>query len=89
MNRITVITTKIASKYPDVDFEELKKEEMLFIKKWNEEGVLESFFIRSDTNGAVLVFKELEKNQVVENVEKLPFFPYLDKVEYIELNKIF
>ena len=89
MKRITVITTKITSKNPDVDFEALKQKEMPFIKKWSEDGVLENFYIKTDTNGAVLVFKGLEMEQVVKNMENLPFFPYLEKVEYLEINKIF
>jgi len=89
LKRITVITTKITSKNPDVDFEALKQKEMPFIKKWSEDGVLENFYIKTDTNGAVLVFKGLEMEQVVKNMENLPFFPYLEKVEYLEINKIF
>lgn len=89
MKRIAVITTKISANYPDVDFDALKQKEMPFIKKWQEQGVLESFFIKSDTNGAVLVFKDLDMAQVVSNIEHLPFFPYLENVEYLELNKIF
>ena len=89
MKRIAVITIKTTSKHQDVDFEELKQKEMPFIKKWHEQGVLENFFIKSDTNGAVLIFKDLDMEQVVENMEGLPFFPYLEKVEYVALNKIF
>ena len=89
MNRITVITTKITANHSDVDFEALKQKEMPFIKKWNDQGILESFFIKSDTNGAVLVFKNLSLDEVVKNMESLPFFPFLEKVEYLELNKIF
>lgn len=89
MNRITVITTKITANHSGVDFEALKQKEMPFIKKWNDQGILESFFIKSDTNGAVLVFKDLSLDEVVKNMESLPFFPYLEKVEYLDLNKIF
>jgi len=89
MNRIIVITTKITANHTNVDFEALKQKEMPFIKKWNEQGVLENFFIKSDTNGAVLIFKDLDMEQVVKNMESLPFFPYLEKVDYLELNKIF
>ena len=89
MKRITVITTKITAQHTDVDFEALKQKEMPFIKKWSEQGILENFYIKSDTNVAVLIFKDLEMEQVVKNMESLPFFPYLEKVEYLELNKIF
>lgn len=89
MKRIAVTTTKTTSNYQDVDFEALKKKEMPFIKKWQEEGILESFFVNIDTNGAMLIFKELELEQVIKNIEGLPFFPYLEKVTYVELNQIF
>ena len=89
MNRITVITTKYTNNHSDVDFEALKQKEMPFIKKWQDEGVLESFFIRADTNGAILVFKDLDMKAVTTNIEGLPFFPYLENVTYLELNKIF
>ena len=28
-------------------------------------------------------------DKVIEKIESLPFFPYLEKVEYIDFNKIF
>ena len=62
---------------------------MPFIKKWRDQGFLENFFIKSDTNGAVLIFKDLSLNEDAQNIESLPFYPYLEKVEYLELNKIF
>jgi len=89
MNRIAVITTKYASNYPDVDFEALKQKEIPMVMKWKEEGIIENFFVRTDTNGAMLFFKDMEMEQVVNKIESLPFFPYLEKVEYIDLNKIF
>lgn len=89
MQRIIAITTKITANHSDVDFEALKQKEMPFIKKWSDQGILENFFIRSDTNGAILIFKDLDMEQVVKNIENLPFFPYLEKVEYLALNKIF
>lgn len=89
MKRITVLTTKYADKFPDVDFEAMKKIEIPMVMKWKEEGVVESFFVRADTNGAMLVFKDLEMDQVKTLIESLPFFPYLEKVDYIDFNRIF
>lgn len=89
MNRIAVITTKYASNFPNVDFETLKTKEVANVMKWKEEDLIETFFIRTDTNGAILIFKNLTMEQVIKNIESLPFFPYFEKVEYIELNKIF
>lgn len=89
MKRIAVITTKNTTKYPDVDFETLKQKEIPMVMKWKENGVVENFFVREDTNGAMLIFKDVEMEQVVKNIEGLPFFPYLENVEYVDLNKIF
>ena len=89
MKRIAVITTKITANHSNVDFEELRKKEMPFVKKWHDEGVLENFFVNADTNGAMLIFKDMEMEQVIQKIESLPFFPYLEKVEYRELNKAF
>ena len=89
MKRVAVITKKTTAKYTNVDFEALKQKEMLFVKEWKESGLLESFYIKSDTNGAVLVFKDQELADVVKKMEMLPFFPYLEEVTYLELNKQF
>ncbi len=89
MKRIAVITTKDASNYPDVDFEALKLKEIPLVMAWKEEGIIENFLVRTDTNGAMLFFKDVEMEQVVNKIESLPFFPYLEKVEYIDLNKVF
>lgn len=59
------------------------------VMKWKEEGIIEKFFVRTDANGAMLFFKDMEIEQVANKIESLPFFPYLEKVEYIDLNKIF
>ncbi len=89
MKRIVVLTTKFASNYPDVDFESLKQKEIPMVMGWKEDGIIENFLIREDTNGAMIVFKNVDIKEVVEKIESLPFFPYLEKVEYIDFNKIF
>jgi len=47
MKRITVLTTKYATKFPEVDFEALKQKEIPMVMKWKEEGILENFFYQS------------------------------------------
>jgi hypothetical protein len=89
MKRISVLTKKMTNNHTNVDFESLRQKEMPFILKWREEGILENFYIRADTNGAILIFKDLDLAQVILRVESLPFFPYFDKVDYLDLNKIF
>ena len=89
MKRIAVITTKISANHPNVDFEALKQKEIPMVMKWKADGIIENFFVRVDTNGAMLIFQNVEMEQVVKNIESLPFFPYLEKVEYVDFNKIF
>jgi hypothetical protein len=89
MNRIAVITTKNTADFPDVDFDALKKKEIPVVMKWKQDGIIENFYIRADTNGAMLIFQQLEMEEVVKHIEGLPFFPYFEKVEYIDFNKVF
>jgi muconolactone delta-isomerase len=89
MKKIAVITTKITANHPNVDFEALKQKEIPMVMKWKQEGIVENFFIRVDTNGAMLIFQGLTMEEVVKNIESLPFFSYLEKVDYIDFNKIF
>lgn len=71
------------------NFEELRQKEMAHVMKWKAEGLLETFFIKSEKNGSMLIFKDLDMAQVVKNVEGLPFFPHMENVEYLALDKIF
>ncbi len=68
---------------------ELPKAEMEFIHQWKEEGILESFFISVSRKDAVLLFRNLDEARVKELIETLPYFPYMGKVEYHNLNKQF
>ncbi len=68
---------------------ELPKAEMEFIHQWKEDGILESFFISVSRKDAVLLFREMDEARVKELIETLPYFPYMGKVEYHNLNKQF
>ena len=68
---------------------ELPKAEMEFIHQWKEDGILESFFISVSRKDAVLLFREMDEARVKELIETLPYFPYMEKVEYHNLNKQF
>lgn len=70
------------------NFQELQQKEMAVIKGWQSEGIVDSFYIKSSKDGAMLIFKDVEEAQVVKNIEGLPFFPYMEKVEYISFDKI-
>lgn len=68
---------------------ELQKKEMEFVSQWNQDGVLESFFISTPMQEAVLIFKNIDKVKAMELIESLPYFPYMVKIEYHNLNKQF
>jgi Muconolactone delta-isomerase len=68
---------------------ELQKAEMQFINDWKEEGILESFFITTNRTGAFLIFNGVDDNRTKELIGGLPYFPYMSKVEYFELDKQF
>lgn len=68
---------------------ELQKAEMQFINDWKEEGILESFFITTNRTGAFLLFSGVEGVRTKELIEGLPYFPFMAKVEYFELDKQF
>ncbi len=68
---------------------ELPKKEMEFVNRWKAESVLESFYISVSKKDAVLIFKDLDEPATKELIEALPYFPYMSKIEYQNLNKHF
>ncbi len=88
MKRITVLITMHFDNSKG-NFEELRKQEMAHLMQWKEAGIIENFYIKSEKDGAILIFKEIEMPEVVNNIEHLPFFPYMEKVEYLSLDKVF
>ena len=88
MKRITVLITMHFDN-SNGNFEELRQKEMAHIKGWKEEDILENFYIKSEKDGAKLIFKNIEMEQVVKNIESLPLFPYMEKVEYLNFDKVF
>ncbi|MCC6257664.1 MAG: hypothetical protein IT254_05030 [Chitinophagaceae bacterium] len=68
---------------------ELPRKEMEFVNKWREEGLLESFFISVSKKDAVLIFQNLDENTTRSLIEILPYFPYMEKIEYHQLNRQF
>ena len=88
MKRITVLITMHFDNSKG-NFEELRQKEMAHIKSWKEEDILENFYIKAEKDGAKLIFKNIEMEQVVKNIENLPLFPYMEKVVYLNFDKIF
>ena len=68
---------------------ELQKAEMQFINDWKEQGILESFFITTNRTGAFLIFMGVDGDRLRTLIEGLPYFPFMAKVEYVELDKQF
>lgn len=68
---------------------ELPKAEMEYVNRWKEEGLLESFFISTDRTGAFLMLAGVEADRAKELIGSLPYFPYMAKVDYFELDKQF
>ena len=68
---------------------ELQKKEMEFVNQWEEEGILESFFISVSKKDAVLIFKNTDETKTKELIEILPYFSYMSKIVYHNLEKQF
>ncbi|MBP6390810.1 MAG: hypothetical protein KA352_07935 [Flavobacteriales bacterium] len=68
---------------------ELQQAEMQFINDWKEQRILESFFITTNRTGAFLVFNGVDGDRLRELIGNLPYFPFMSKVEYFELDKQF
>jgi muconolactone D-isomerase len=84
MNRVQAILTLDMENLP-TNFPDILKEEQQVVSKWKEEGILEHLFLRQTKNGAVLIFKELEEEQVKELMQELPFYKLKKSVEYFNL----
>ena len=70
-------------------FQNCQKKEMEYVNKWKEEGILENFFISVSKKDAVLIFKNIDESKTKELIEILPYFPYMQKIEYHILDKQF
>lgn len=62
---------------------------MEYVNKWKEEGILENFFISVSKKDAVLIFKNIDESKTKELIEILPYFPYIQKIDYHILDKQF
>lgn len=90
MNRIMVLITLSDSGIETIKSNpELPKKEMEFVNHWKGEDILESFFISVSKKDAILIFKNIDESKTRELIEILPYFPYMAKIEYHNLNKQF
>jgi len=67
------------------NFPVVLKQEQEVVAKWKEQGILEHLFLRQAKNGAVLIFKDVEEEQVKELMKTLPFYTLKKSVEYFNL----
>ena len=90
MNRILVLITLSDSGIETIKSNpELPKKEMEFVNQWRQDNILESFFISVNKKDAVLIFQNVDESRAKELLEILPYFPYMAKIEYHNLNKQF
>ena len=84
MNRVQVILTLDMENLPS-NFPEILKQEQEVVAGWKLQGLLEHLFLRQSKNGAVLIFKDINEEQVKELMESLPFYKIKKSVEYFNL----
>lgn len=84
MNRIEAILTIDTENLP-ANFQEIIKHEQEVVARWKEQGILEHLFLRPARNGAVLIFKDVDEQQVKELVETLPLYQLKKSIEYLSL----
>ncbi len=90
MNRILVLITLSDSGIEIIKSNpELSKNEMKFVNQWKQENILESFFISAAKKDAVLIFQNINEKQTKELLATLPYFPFMEKIDYHNLNKQF
>lgn len=90
MNRILVLITLSDSGIETIkSTPELPKKEMEYVNQWKQENLLESFFISVSKKDAVLIFQNVDEARTKELIEILPYFPYMEKIDYHNLTKQF
>lgn len=90
MNRILVLISLSDSGIQTIiSNPDLPKREMEFVNQWKQEGILESFFISVSKKEAVLIFQNVDETKTKGLIEILPYYPYMAKIEYHNLNKQF
>lgn len=90
MNRILVLITLSDSGIETIKSNpELPKKEMQFVNQWKQENILESFYISVTKKDAVLIFQNVDEAGTKELIKILPYFPYMEKIDYHNLNKQF
>lgn len=90
MNRILVVITLSDNGIETIKSNpDLPKREMEFVNQWKQENILESFFISVTKKDAVLIFRDVDEMKTKELIATLPYFPFMAKIDYHNLNKQF
>ena len=90
MNRILVLITLSDNGIETIKSNpELPKKEMEFVHQWKNESILESFLLSVTKKNAALIFQNIDERKTKELIETLPYFPYMAKIEYHNMNKQF
>ncbi|MBS1489421.1 MAG: hypothetical protein JSS93_02735 [Bacteroidetes bacterium] len=90
MNRILVLITLSDEGITTIkSTPDLPKKETEFVSRWKAEGILERFYISVSKKDAVLIFQNREEDEIKKLIETLPYFPYMAKIEYYNLNQQF
>lgn len=90
MNRIMVLITLSDNGITTIKSNpELPKKEMEYVNQWKDENILESFFISVSKKEAVLILQNIDESKTKELIESLPYYPYMERITYYNLNKQF
>ncbi len=90
MNRIMVLITLSDNGISTIKSNpELPRREMEYVNQWKDENILESFFISVSKKEAVLILQNIDESKTKELIESLPYYPYMERIAYYNLNKQF
>jgi hypothetical protein len=86
MKRVLVILTIDTENLPE-NFQQIIQHEREVVAQWKEQGFLDQLFLRPTRNGAVLIFKDLDEEQVRQLMTTLPLYPLKKSMEVLPLIK--
>jgi hypothetical protein len=86
MNRVLVILTIDTDNLPS-NFPQILQHEREVVAQWKKEGFLEQLFLRPTKNGAVLIFKDMDEQEVSKLMTTLPFYQLKKSIEILPLIK--
>jgi muconolactone D-isomerase len=78
---ITAVLITIKEDVNVDDIPEVLQHERSIIQEYHAKGYMYDLLLRPNKNGALLMFKDLEAEKVLELVNALPLFPYLKSIE--------